>query len=457
MNKKIKRLRKKAPFGRVARLIAQRETAVVISGITLAFLSLFIVFALLYTSMLDTEKLSLENQVEKTFNNIIWSIEEGVYQFDQIDRENSRIVSVGVYSSIGELQYSWGKVFNRIAVSALIRETLSSGNDSRIIYNKESGIMEYTRFLRGRVVLSSSDILSINPRVGISSAGIQFPSVLYLAFDGKDYLKKVRLIQFASSLLFLCFISVYIFVLRLYLDNRRYREQMGRNEALVNIGSAARTLTHEIKNPLSAITLQLALMKRELEGELLEDLMVIDNETKRLVSLTNRVSDFLKNPTGKPEPIDIVILLNSLFSLFSYKIEVVSTSLSQAIVMFDPDRARSVFENILKNAMESCEGRDPLVEIEVTLDKRGYYHFFTRDRGDGIKTGEQKKLFDPFYTTKIHGSGIGLAISRQFLNAQSGDIKIYQRDGGGTIVEIILPRYSLLSELMGISYNRGKK
>ena len=283
--------KQKAPFGRFAKFIASRESIVIIGAITFAFVVLFVFLGLLYSSMLDSEKLSLENQVERTFNNIFWDLEEGVYQFDQLANENSKIISIGVYSSVGELQFAWGEVFNRIAVSSLVQDIVASGTDSKMVYDKNNGTMEYTRFLRRRVLLSSSNILTINPTIGVNNSGIQFPSVLYLAFDGSAYVKRVRLIQFSSAVLFLFFTAVYIFVIRLYLDNRGFREKMNKNEALISIGSAARTLTHEIKNPLSAITIQLALMKRDLKGQQLEDLMVIDHETKRLVSLTNRVSD----------------------------------------------------------------------------------------------------------------------------------------------------------------------
>ncbi|NCB02843.1 MAG: sensor histidine kinase, partial [Spirochaetia bacterium] len=48
-------------------------------------------------------------------------------------------------------------------------------------------------------------------------------------------------------------------------------------------------------------------------------------------------------------------------------------------------------------------------------------------------------IFDPFFTTKIHGSGIGLAICRQFVRARNGNLKLYAREGGGTVAEVILP------------------
>ena len=61
------------------------------------------------------------------------------------------------------------------------------------------------------------------------------------------------------------------------------------------------------------------------------------------------------------------------------------------------------------------------------------------DRGDGLPPDTREKLFDPFFTTKIHGSGIGLSISKQFVESRGGSLKLYDRDGGGTVAEVSLP------------------
>ena len=79
------------------------------------------------------------------------------------------------------------------------------------------------------------------------------------------------------------------------------------------------------------------------------------------------------------------------------------------------------------------------MECEITIDKRKQYHVYVRDRGIGIDAGEIRKIFDPFYTTKINGSGIGLAITRQFVEAAGGSISLYPRIGGGTVAEIVIP------------------
>ncbi|MEA5032423.1 MAG: HAMP domain-containing sensor histidine kinase, partial [Sphaerochaeta sp.] len=89
--------------------------------------------------------------------------------------------------------------------------------------------------------------------------------------------------------------------------------------------------------------------------------------------------------------------------------------------------------------LESCTDCDPEVEVEVSRDKRHSIHIAVRDRGEGIPEQNLEKIFDPFFTTKIHGSGIGLAICRQFVRARGGNLKLYAREGGGTVAEVILP------------------
>jgi len=166
--------------------------------------------------------------------------------------------------------------------------------------------------------------------------------------------------------------------------------------------------------------------------------MLMEQEVQRLTQLTNKVSDFLRNPIGRPVHVDLTELLSSLIKCFDKPIRF--TSNQRYEILIDGDRARSVFENLLKNAVESTVDRDPEVEVRITNDKKGYVHIFVMDRGDGIKLTDAKKIFDPFFTTKIHGSGIGLSISQQFVRARGGKIRLYGREGGGTVAEVILPK-----------------
>ena len=185
------------------------------------------------------------------------------------------------------------------------------------------------------------------------------------------------------------------------------------------------------------MTIQSALMRKLLPEEFQPDLDVIDHEITRLTNLTNRVSEFLKNPSGNPEKIELVGFIKDIARLFKGGIPVDADS-DLINVRFDTDRARSVFENLIKNATESCEGRDPEVRVEIR-HRHKLVTVKVLDRGDGLPKETREKLFDPFFTTKIHGSGIGLAISKQFVEAQGGSLKLYEREGGGTVAEVNLP------------------
>ena len=88
------------------------------------------------------------------------------------------------------------------------------------------------------------------------------------------------------------------------------------------------------------------------------------------------------------------------------------------------------------------------LEIEVKIKKKLVY-VSVIDHGDGIPLRVRDKLFDPFFTTKLNGSGIGLSISKQFIEAQSGALKIIKTGPGGTVFRITLP----LAEDAGRSEN----
>jgi two-component system sensor histidine kinase HydH len=103
----------------------------------------------------------------------------------------------------------------------------------------------------------------------------------------------------------------------------------------------------------------------------------------------------------------------------------------------DSGRARSVFENIITNAMESGGAAE---ECGAALERDGdriTARIF--DRGRGIAEADLKRVFDPFFTTKSSGTGIGLAVSRRFLEAAGGSISIENRPGGGALVKVVLP------------------
>ncbi|HCG63604.1 MAG TPA: two-component sensor histidine kinase [Sphaerochaeta sp.] len=421
--------------------IEGKEQIFVVGGLLFLFVLLVTLVLFLSQLIIEKENTLMQFEAERGFasSTLLLLQEEHSRALEAMQEGNVR--GIGVYSNAGRLMLGLGSVPNTLPLERFNdiwrNRNANQWNQGVATYNKDTGMIEYIRFSRLTIQVETGDIMLEED--GFLPSPLTFPDVLYILFDGQDYFRKVMLVRFFSAAAVLGLLAFHLLVYSIYRNNRKYRETLAKQESLVNLGEAARTLAHEIKNPLSAITLQMALLKKTLPASSKEDLMVIDQEVQRLTQLTNKVSDFLRNPVGMPEKLDIVALLESLQHTFHGKLKFVPGSLHHAYIHFDSDRARSVFENLIKNALESCTDCDPEVEVEVSRDKRHLIHIAVRDRGEGIPEQNLEKIFDPFFTTKIHGSGIGLAICRQFIRARGGNLKLYAREGGGTVAEVILP------------------
>ena len=202
------------------------------------------------------------------------------------------------------------------------------------------------------------------------------------------------------------------------------------------MGEAARTLTHEIRNPLSAIRLQSAILRRTAAAQAAPELEVIDDEVERLAALADRVSDFLRDPAGNPETIVLNGFLNELTQRHSgLRVEVPSQPLA---VRFDRERLRSTLGNLIRNAEESGSDGAPVEVIAAATNKAVTLRVL--DRGGGIAPERLERVFDPFFTTKSKGSGIGLPITRRFIEAAGGSLELAPRTGGGTEARVTLPQ-----------------
>ncbi|WP_053228315.1 sensor histidine kinase [Spirochaeta cellobiosiphila] len=245
-----------------------------------------------------------------------------------------------------------------------------------------------------------------------------------------------------NSIMGLFLIVMTILVVMVILMARRIlalQRETQNQKSLAQLGEAARTLTHELKNPLGTLKMQQALLRKKLSSEDQEQLVIIGEEIDRMNNLINRVSHFLKNPIGKPEPIQIEDFLEQIVHKRDHKIKTHYHWNRDVSVLFDRDYLRSVFENLIKNALES----DPdgsVVEI-IGETQKDWILIHLLDEGTGIEEKNREHLFDPFFTTKIQGSGVGLAITKHFVEAQGGEISIKNRPTKGAEAILKLRRY----------------
>jgi two-component system sensor histidine kinase HydH len=263
------------------------------------------------------------------------------------------------------------------------------------------------------------------------------PQVLYLQLSGGRYFARQRALQTAQLFLPLFILGSMAFVTVLYRNNLAIRRKLISREQLARLGEASRTLSHEIKNPLSAIRIQTGILRRSVPQDQLEGLKVIEEEVGRLALLVDRIGDFLRDPLGRPEPIDIDRFIRELTLRYEREIRYSAPQNGDLHVRFDPQRLRSVLENLINNALEAAAGSP--VDVAVTA-LRQELQVSVLDRGPGVPEELRRKVFDPFYTSKVQGSGVGLAIARRFVEAAGGSLTLENRPGGGAEARVHLRR-----------------
>jgi two-component system, NtrC family, sensor histidine kinase HydH len=219
----------------------------------------------------------------------------------------------------------------------------------------------------------------------------------------------------------------------LYNKNQDYKRKLNEQTHLAQLGQASRTLAHEIKNPLQAIKIQIELLKNSMPVKYKSELDIIAEETERIKIITDKIREFLQNPAGIPENVDISTFIKNLIVKYNQKIIFTDLTNGEENIFIDPGKLRSILENVITNAIESYEDKD-VKAIEVELKKENKLTITITDNGKGLAPDYKDKIFTPYYSTKANGSGIGLSIASRFTEAAKGKIAIMPRPTGGTMV-----------------------
>ena len=418
------------------KFVEGKEPVFVYTGLLLVYVLIMLLIVFVFINLQDKVWLEMKFDSEKAFNSVYMSLDDGKTSVENA-MADAKISAVGLYSSTGKAVELFGSAPETLQVSRLAGARQSGTDSTTGIYFfvDDSDDIEYLRLSRFTSIPGASFIYD----PARAQSFLNYPEVIYVRFDGSDYFRQITQARILSIGSVVLLTIVLYFSISIYNANRRYRIALSKHENLVSLGAAARTLTHEIKNPLSAMTIQMVLLHKMLGKEYGQDLDVMDHEIERLTNLTNRVSEFIKDPLGNPQKLDLVPFLSGICALFASPVKLNFNGMEHAFVMFDEVRARSVFENLIKNAFESCTKGEPDVEVELSRGKRKRYEIAVRDRGVGLPDELTETLFDPFFTTKTKGSGIGLSISKQFVVAAEGKLTLESRGGGGTIARVVLP------------------
>jgi two-component system, NtrC family, nitrogen regulation sensor histidine kinase NtrY len=224
------------------------------------------------------------------------------------------------------------------------------------------------------------------------------------------------------------------------------REHELESERLRAFREVARRVAHEIKNPLTSMRIAVDQLGRK-DGQAAERtamaVEVLGAETERLDRLAREFAEFGRLPEGAQSDVDLVELLEELGRTAvpdDIRVVVGSTGGRRALLgHYDP--LRRAFSNLLRNASEAMGGRGQ-IDIAVTGDDAGDGGSMVvtiADHGPGIPDELRQRVFEPYFTTKHDGTGLGLALVRQTLEAHRATIRVEGTPGGGATFTIVFP------------------
>jgi signal transduction histidine kinase len=224
------------------------------------------------------------------------------------------------------------------------------------------------------------------------------------------------------------------------------RERELEAERLRAFREVARRVAHEIKNPLTSMRIAVDQLQRangRTDGRPDMAIQVLAAETDRLDRLAKEFADFGRLPEGPQSEVDIVELLEELgrTSVPNGVAVRLSAHCAQRTVFGHYEPLRRAFANLYRNASEAMRGQGGgggAIDVTVTGDGAGLTVTIA-DHGPGIPAELRQRVFEPYFTTKDDGTGLGLALVRVTLEAHRGTISVSETPGGGATFAIVFP------------------
>jgi len=219
-----------------------------------------------------------------------------------------------------------------------------------------------------------------------------------------------------------------------------------KNEKMAVLGNLSSVLAHEVKNPLEPIkgSAELLRLKNPGNKDILKYTDIIQSEVSELITFLDSFLDVAKTSSISMKDVNINKTVEDIMILLDYTLEKEQVRadliLSRNIptVKGNSGMIKQVILNLIINAIQARKGITGLIEIS-TLQREGSVIILIKDHGTGVEESIRERIFQPFYTTKSDGSGIGLSTSRHIINQHGGIIRLSSEYGAWTEVEVSLP------------------
>ncbi len=383
------------------------------------------------------------------------------------------VLGLGVFTGRDGYVFAWGEKLPDPTELLGSKEGQSIQAFGDLVVRRSGGIVYYLKMGPG-MLRARQGMQGGGSRAGMGMGRMlnQVPGreIIVLKYDGSKLLSGMYLRQTLIFGLGGAALLLFGGLAWLFLRIQRLQSEIDSQRALARLGTAARTLAHEIRNPLSIIVMQKSLLERQLGEEHFPALVSIGEEAKRIefqIREVRRVlgqegpsasatpiagsggtgthtADFEPAFRGNPAP----WLLELVDSMPAWKNRVIpiqaapaSGSGETASPALSGESLRSILVNLVDNALDAYTLRgaiDGTVEMRWSMP-RGYLQIEVRDQAGGIARELRRRIFDPFFTTKKHGSGVGLSLARELAEAAGGRIAYRFRKPAGSSFVVTLP------------------
>jgi two-component system sensor histidine kinase HydH len=229
---------------------------------------------------------------------------------------------------------------------------------------------------------------------------------------------------------------------RLSLASERAEQRHAQQRQLAALGEMSAVLAHELRNPLASLKGHAQLLQERLERDGAHERTTskaarVVAEAQRLEALTHgllafvRVGELVRSPASPLVVVEVAVA--------DLQRERVTIMAEHAPVSWplDAQRMQQVISNLVDNALQAAP--EERVEVEIRQLARACV-FEVRDRGSGVPADQRELIFQPFHTTRIRGTGLGLAVSRRIVELHGGTIVVEENPGGGALFRVTIPQ-----------------
>jgi two-component system nitrogen regulation sensor histidine kinase NtrY len=428
----------------------------------------------------NTIELELINKTTYAVNteNLPRIFQNRIYEISSINKLN-----ITIYNLEGRLlKTSFGNAFENIdnvPLTDIILTELSQNSNHRVFKNKE---IEGTSFQTSYSYIDDPKF----KRIGILE--LQFTQDnSEIEQELKEFIYRlslVYLLMFLVAISFAYFLSSYItHSIKTISDKMQKTRLNERNEKIIlnnassEIGilvdaynnmidqleeSAARLaksereqawremakqVAHEIKNPLTPMRLSVQSFERKFNPEdenikekLAEYSQTLIQQIDVMSAIASAFSDFAKMPTQKKEEIEVISVVKLALDIFNEKSVKYQTKEATLYAFLDKTQLIRIVTNLVKNALQATENEEnPFINIEV-ISEGNTIKIIVSDNGKGISDEVKDLIFEPKFTTKSSGMGLGLPMIKNIIEAYDGIISFTSNEGVGTVFTVVLPK-----------------